>query len=359
MTIIKEMKKCFSSLGSEIEHDNEVYHPVVMGVILFTSILTTSNTHARDRIASTEVIVYDGEPIDYSNRSDVIFFDYTSPQSKPWKTVVAQDLSNDKPSQAKVTLARRKKPTSQAHSLKNAGAAKQQKIRLNQRKMQLAHREVQLAQQRIQATQNKVATLPKINNINSIAQKKARLQNKKIITNVKGKDTELVAFYLNVFGKQKNNFSKLTSPSGKLSIKHTYSKNIVQIKSKLKPSKVQFSITKLKDKDPELVAFYKRVFGNNISKPYKYTPAVGVVLASKIKDPELVAFYERVFGKSKSRIQMANNERTKMNMTKSIKSNQKRSVKNVKRKVRGTMTMSTASVELEKLIDDLTSKKII
>ncbi len=345
------MKKCFSSLGSETEHANETYHPVVMGVILFTSILTTSNAHARDRIASTEVIVYDGEPIDYSNRSDVIFFDYTSPQTKPnrpWETVLAQDLSNDKPSQTKVAVAKRAKPTSQAHSLKNAWAA-------NQRKTQLAQRKVQLAQQRIQATQTKLAILPKINNSNSIAQEKARLQNKKIITNVKGKDTELVAFYLNVFGKQKNNFSKLTSPSGRLAVKHTYAKNIVQIKSKLKPSKVQFSITKLKDKDPELVAFYKRVFGNNISKPYKYTPAVGVVLASKIKDPELVAFYERVFGKS--RTQMANNERTKMNMTKSIKSHQKRSVKNVKRKVRGTV--STASVELEKLIDDLTSKKII
>ncbi len=186
---------------------------------------------------------------------------------------------------------------------------------------------------------------------------------KMINANVEGKDPELVAFYMGIFGAQKNTLSKKPSRSIQLAVKQTPSK-IVKKKTKLKVNpksnlkKIQLAKRTSKNKDPELVAFYEQVFGNDKLSSSKHVP---VVVNSKAKDPELVAFYEREFGKIMNNTKVAMLNKKVSNKVKIVASSKSDKKLNLKKKVKGKTknSMSTAAVELQNLIDELTSKNII
>ncbi|MEB8432681.1 hypothetical protein OO007_10625 [Cocleimonas sp. KMM 6892] len=173
---------------------------------------------------------------------------------------------------------------------------------------------------------------------------------------LKGKDPQLVAFYMDVFGKQKKSLSKQTT---RQAVKQIVAKKRIKNKSKInyQSKKVQLAKVTSTSKDPELVAFYKQVFGNEVNSSSKHAPTV---VNSNTKDPELVAFYEREFGKSMSKAKVVaktTHKNPKIKIVSNSKPEKKRSVKKVKSKSKNAT--STAAVELQKLIDDLTNKNII
>ena len=327
--------KNFISHSFETEQPNAVSCLAVSVVALFTSVLITTNAQARNmyRFAPIiEVVVYEGDPIDYSNRDDVIVIEESSPQNESSNVLLVQDYTDDYTSQPKA-VAYQTSPSAKPQSLRNARPTQQAKA---------------------QPTKPKAIPLA-VKSMDSIAQNELSQPDKTLIANAEGKDPELVAFYMDVFGKQKNNLSKQPTSSTKLALKQTLAKSVVQNKSK--PNKVQLSKKTSKGKDPELVAFYEQVFPNDKSSSLKQVPAVAT---SKAKDPELVAFYEREFGKSTSRTKapvLINNAINKIKIAGSSKLDQKRIVKKAKGKT--TNSINTAAVELQKLIDDLTSKNII
>ena len=330
------MMKDIISHGFETKQANAGSYLAATSIVLFASVITTTNAQARNsyRIAPTEVVVYEGNPIDYSNRDDVIVIDESYPQNSSSNVLMVQDFTEGYSNQTEA-VAYHTSPTSQPQSLNNATPTLQSEVRPTQPK----------------------ATPLALQSIASIAQNELGVLNKKqsLITNMEGKDPELVAFYADVFGKQESNQSKQPTPSTRLAVQQTLNNKVVQ--KKPKPNNVQLSKTTSKGKDPELVAFYKYVFGNDKSSSSKH---VSTVERFKVKDPELVAFYEREFGESTSRTivpVLTKNVSNKIKIARSSKSNQKRSVKKFKGKTKNSV--STAAVELQRLIDDLTSKNII
>ncbi len=405
------MMRNFISQSFESEQPSAGSYLAITGVVLFTSVLTIPNAQAR-RIAPVEVVVYEGDPIDYSNQDDVIVLEEASSQNGYTNVILVQDFTDDSSSQSK-TVANLSSPSSQPQMLSNARPTQQPKVQPTQPKATPhAVKSLDSIAQNEQSQPNRTLvpnaegkdpelvafyvgvfgkqqsnlsegytppttlavkqTLTKnvvhkktnpskvqLSKTTSKDKELQSVQNEILIANADGKDPELVAFYMDVFGKQKNKLSKQSPPSTILAVKQTLAKKVVQKKSKpkSKPNKFQLAKTTSKGKDPELVAFYEQVFGNDKSSSSKHVPAV---VTSKTKDPELVAFYEREFGKSISKTKVAvltKNVSNKVKITSNSKSDQKRSVKKVKEKTKNSI--STAAVELQKLIDDLTSKNII
>ncbi len=352
------MIKNFFSLSFVTEQHNSRSYLAVTGIVLFTSVLTISNAQARDMYSNkpVEVVVYEGVPIDYSNRDDVIFIDDTSSQNGFSNMIVAQDYIDNYSSQPK-TVANHTRPSSQPQSLSNTRPTQPKDIPLAVKSMDLIAQNkpsqpnkalienakgkdpelvafyanvlrMQKSNPSKQSTPSTTLT-GKQTSTKYLVQKKPKSNDVQLsLTTSKGKNPELVAFYMDVFVNQKNNPSKQSTPSTILAVKQISTKNVVHKKSKF--NDVQLSLTTSKGKDPELVAFYKQVFGNDMSSSSKYIP---VVVTSKTKDPELVAFYEREFGKNTSRTKvpvLTKNGSSKLNISLSSKLDQKRSVKKLK-----------------------------
>ena len=137
---------------------------------------------------------------------------------------------------------------------------------------------------------------------------------------------------MDVFARQESYQSKQPAPSTRLTVKQTLTKKIVQ--KKPKSNKVQLSKTTSKGKDPELVAFYIYVFGNNKNSSSKH---ISTDVTSKAKDPELVAFYVRVFGESTSRTKLpvlTKNVSNKIKITGNFKSNQNAVLRSLREKLK-------------------------
>jgi len=140
--------------------------------------------------------------------------------------------------------------------------------------------------------------------------------------------------------------------------------------------KAQVAVTRLKGKDPELVAFYEQVFGGtkdrlseqgsaSVTKEAElqniinelnqqiasYDKGQKTQTGSHRKDPELVAFYEQVFGENRH---ITFNDSSKTHKVYDVKSKDR---KMVNKKAKKVTTMknngSAAAVELQKLIDEL------
>lgn len=412
------------SLSYETDQNKISSYFTETAIFLFVSVATISSAEAR-RLSPVEVVVYAGKPIDYSNRSDVIFIDETDNQNRYSNVILIEDSTNNISSQpqaiaknttppayqsqprvvSKVSTTQPKaKPVTvnklvpirqialkklnekivpnteivnvkvkdpelaafydnvlvmqklekskQSASIKTPAAKQVSTKIIVQRKSgpKLKSNEVQLA---LKTTKGKIPDL----------MLKTVLPNKGLLTNVKGKDPQLVAFYMDVFAKQNKYLSNQSIPSKSQIVKQTSVKNVAQQKSKpkLKRNEVQLSLTTSKGKDPELVAFYEQVFAIEKSNTSKQTLAVAT---AKEKDPELVAFYEREFGKSTSstKVQISTKKSSsKTKFTASAKSKQKRNVKKVVNivKEKNINSRSTELAEIKKLIDGLTDKKII
>lgn len=424
------------SLSFNSNQSNASTYLAATGIVLSSTALSIPNAHAA-RIAVSEVVIYEGEPIDYSNRDDVIFIDESSLYDD-FSTVVSapNNISNptDSSSSQTTAVAKQTSPAYQAQpqvvsktepKQSNAIAHAEKKSIAPTTQVKLSKpfdKPLSKTKNTIAKTANKKAansetayenpelaafyanalefkrrgylnkrTVPKTKTVRkeakNLAQKKSKtklnevqlslkmtkdktpkvvsnesLPNQALTVNVKGKDPELVAFYMDVFAKQNHNPSNQTRSTKTLTVKQIPTKTIAHKKviTKKKSNEVQLTLKTKKAKDPELVAFYNQVFSKDAKNSSKQNP---VNVASKVKDPELVAFYEREFGKGvsppimpklKNRISKKVDVVAKVKTKKSIA---KKIVKKVKVKTKSSIDNDIAA--LEKLIGDLQAQNII
>ncbi len=344
------MRKAIKSCSLKNKHPSAISYLAATGVVLFGSILTTSSAQARNRIAPVQVIVYEGQPIDYSHRSDVILIEDFSDSTNYTNVEIAQVKPVKKPTKP-VAIAKQK-PAVQA--VKKPHIAQQQRPKL-----------VAKVKRPPQVKPAPVTVQKTLKNTAVIAQKKPQLPAISLPANAKGKDQQLIAFYREVFESQKN-VSPIQSEKStiKLVVKPVTVKKLAQKKSKpqRQAKRIQLAKTSIKGKDPQLVAFYHQVFGKEQINKIKAMPAIATL--SK-KDPELVAFYQQVFsnGKNsqKSDLVLAIKVDKKLKIAAKSKSKSKLKKKQIAKKIKNNPTkpMSTAAVELQRLIDELSNKNII
>lgn len=249
---------------------------MALGVVVFASILTTSSAQARYRMAPVEVVVYQGAPIDYSNRADVIVIENSVPMPSYLEEISTPQVANAPVPKAN-NIASKPKQANPAKTVASVNRAKQ------------------VAQQR-QRAQPAIRSKQKQQSKNRLAlaiKKKPATSAKSVFPEVQGKDPVLVAFYYDILRKQeerrkqKKQLPTQIKQTTTLAVKKEVSKNI------------QLSRAKTTGKDPELVEFYNLVFGKETNES-EIEQAIDVAKTknkNNQKDPELVAFYHLVFGK--------------------------------------------------------------
>ncbi len=327
------------SLSFNSNQSNASTYLAVTGIVLSSSALSISDAQAA-RIGVSEVVIYEGEPIDYSNRNDVIFIDDSSLYddfSIVESTPSGTNNHTDSHSSQTTTVAKQALPAYQAQPIvaPSIQPKKANAIALDLKKSIAPTAQVKLSKPFDNAFAYKKETTAK-----ATGNKAENIDNAY-------ENAELATFYANALEFKRRGYLNKTTVSKPKTTNKDLTKNLAQKKTKTRLNEIQHSLKTTKDKtkkaasnkslldkvptintqgkDPELVAFYMDVFAkhnNNLSNQTRSSKTLTVkqvpsktlaqkkvivkkksnqvqlsLKTTKAKDPELVAFYNQVFSK--------------------------------------------------------------